>query len=101
MAFYDTRIDAYIMKSAGFAKPILLHLREVVHKACPEVTETMKWSFPHFEYGGGILCSMAAFKQHCAFGFWLGSLMSDPNKLLAAVGERTAMGHFGQIKSRS
>ncbi len=97
----DKRIDAYITKAADFAKPILVHLRQLIHETCPAVTETMKWSFPHFEYNGSILCSMAAFKQHCTFGFWLGSLMKDPNKILTPVGERTAMGHLGQIKSVS
>lgn len=95
----DQRIDHYIDKSAEFAKPILNHLRMLVHKNCPDVVETMKWSFPHFEYNGSILCSMASFKQHCAFGFWLGSKMKDPHGILTPSGERDAMGHFGQIKS--
>ena len=95
----DPRIDDYIDKSAEFAKPILNHLRMLVHKNCPDVVETMKWSFPHFEYNGSILCSMASFKQHCTFGFWLGSKMKDPNGILTPAGERNAMGHFGQIKS--
>jgi uncharacterized protein YdeI (YjbR/CyaY-like superfamily) len=82
-------VDAYIAASADFAKPILTHLRGLVHKACPEVTEIRKWSFPHFEYHG-LLCSMAAFKHHCAFGFWKARLMEDFD---------TAMGHFGQLKS--
>lgn len=95
----DKRVDIYIAKSADFAKPILNHIRELVHKGCPEVEESMKWSFPHFEYNGEILCSMASFKQHCAFGFWKASVMNDPKKLLNAVG-KTAMGHLGQIKSK-
>ncbi|MCW3107296.1 MAG: hypothetical protein JWQ09_1802 [Segetibacter sp.] len=99
MAAIDHRVDEYISKAADFAKPILNHLRNVIHIACPDVKETMKWSFPNFEYAGRILCSMAAFKQHCTFGFWLGSKMKDPDKLLSAVGEKTAMGHFGQIKT--
>lgn len=92
----DKRIDAYIAKSADFAKPILTHLRELVHEACPAVEETMKWSFPHFDYKG-MMCSMASFKQHCAFGFWKASLMSDSNRLLTQ--SREAMGQMGQIKS--
>lgn len=95
----DSRIDDYILRSADFAKPILSHLRALIHKACPDVQETMKWSFPHFVYNGNIVCSMASFKQHCAFGFWLGSQLKDPYKVLSAVGEKTAMGHFGQIRS--
>ncbi len=95
----DPRIDSYISKSADFAMPILEHIRNLVHKTCPNVQETMKWSFPHFDYAAGILCSMASFKQHCSFGFWLGSIMSDPHKILTPVGERSGMGHFGQIRS--
>jgi uncharacterized protein YdeI (YjbR/CyaY-like superfamily) len=94
MARKDPRIDAYIAKSAEFAKPILKHLRKVVHAGCPEVEETMKWSMPHFDYKG-VMCRMAAFKQHCAFGFWKETLIFDPDK----IGEKTAMGSFGCIKS--
>jgi uncharacterized protein YdeI (YjbR/CyaY-like superfamily) len=91
MGTRDPRIDAYIAKSPEFAKPILGHLREVVHEACPDVEETMKWSAPHFMYGG-MLCSMASFKEHCAFGFWKGSLILDTG------GESLeAAGQFGRI----
>jgi uncharacterized protein YdeI (YjbR/CyaY-like superfamily) len=88
----DPRIDAYIAKSADFAKPILAHLRGVVHEACPDVEETIKWSFPHFQYRG-MLCAMAAFKAHCTFGFWKG------RRVVAAVGggAEKAMGQFGRI----
>lgn len=92
----DTRVDAYIAKSKDFAKPILNHLREVVHRACPDVEETMKWSFPHFDYKGEMMFSMAAFKEHMAMGFWKGSIMKDPDKILDKDREQ-AMGHFGRI----
>ncbi|HEV8337403.1 MAG TPA: YdeI/OmpD-associated family protein [Candidatus Polarisedimenticolia bacterium] len=95
----DPRVDAYIEKSAVFARPILNHLREVVHAACPEVDETLKWGFPHFMHKG-ILCSMASFKQHCAFGFWKGTLLAEKHKGRAAIRE-TAMGEFGRITSLS
>jgi len=92
MGTQDPRVDAYIARSATFARPILSHLRDLVHQACPEVEETMKWSFPHFMYQG-ILCSMASFKEHCAFGFWKGSLIvpSDGSDV------EKAMGQFGRI----
>jgi len=96
MGTRDARVDAYIAKSADFARPILAHLREVVHAACPDAEETMKWSFPHFQYKG-LLCSMAAFKEHCAFGFWKGSLIVG-----AGHGEvEKAMGQFGRIAGLS
>lgn len=88
----DPRVDAYIARSAEFARPILAHLREVVHAACPRVTETIKWGFPHFMYEG-MLCSMAAFKRHCAFGFWKGTLIVED-----AERDDGAMGHFGRLE---
>lgn len=91
----DARVDAYIAKSADFAKPILQHIREVVHEACPEVEETMKWSVPHFDYKG-MMCGMAAFKQHCTFGFWKGSLvLGEDNKDVDGAGQ------FGRLEKVS
>ncbi len=92
MPTVDPRIDTYIEKSADFAKPILTHIRKIVHKACPDIQETMKWSFPHFDHKGTV-CSMASFKQHCAFGFWKQSLLETD----AFPTEKTAMGSFGRI----
>jgi hypothetical protein len=74
MGTRDPRVEAYIAKSADFARPILVHLRGMVHAACPEVEETLKWGSPTFMYKG-ILCGMAAFKRHCVLGFWRGSLI--------------------------
>ena len=88
----DPRIDTYIDNSAEFAKPILAYIRETVHQACPEVEETMKWSMPHFDYKG-IMCSMASFKHHCAFGFWKASLIPEAKK------SNEAMGQMGRITS--
>ena len=90
MANRIAQVDAYIAKSAEFARPILRKIRELFHKAHPELQEVMKWSFPHFEYKG-LVGSMAAFKQHCSFGLWKASLLKDANKLFEAVGN-TSMG---------
>ena len=90
----DPRVDAYIAKSAPFSRPILDHLRRVVHAACPAVEETIKWGFPHFMYKS-MLCNMAAFKQHCAFGFWHKGMKTA----LSGGKPREAMGHLGRITS--
>jgi hypothetical protein len=95
MGTRDPRVDAYIARSADFARPILTHLRDVVHAACPEVEETIKWSFPHFLYKG-MLCSMASFKEHCTFGFWKGSLLRGRVKAMPEGGDE-GMGQFGRI----
>jgi uncharacterized protein YdeI (YjbR/CyaY-like superfamily) len=88
----DPRVDTYIAKSAGFAQPILNHLRELVHRGCPEVEETLKWGMPSFGYKG-LLCGMAAFKQHATFGFWKHELV------VGKTGEKGGMGQFGRITS--
>jgi uncharacterized protein YdeI (YjbR/CyaY-like superfamily) len=86
----SAEVDAYIAEAADFAKPILKKIRQLFHKACPQIIETMKWSFPHFEYKG-IVGSMAAFKEHATFGFWKAGLMRDPEGLLKTMGN-TEMG---------
>jgi hypothetical protein len=88
----DARIDAYIADSAEFARPILKHLRALVHQGCPEVEETLKWRMPSFTYKG-LLCGMAAFKQHATFGFWKHKLVVGEDA------ENDAMGQFGRITS--
>ncbi|MFT3761932.1 MAG: YdeI/OmpD-associated family protein [Pseudoxanthomonas sp.] len=95
---HDPRIDAYIDKSAEFARPILARLREIVHEACPDVEETIKWSMPNFVHAGSILCNMAAFKRHVSFGFWR-------HALVVGEGEegddrsREGMGSYGRMAS--
>jgi hypothetical protein len=90
----DPRVDAYIENAADFAKPVLVHLRALVHRACPDVEETIKWRMPTFMYRG-MLCGMAAFKQHVSFGFWKHALV---------IGEgvpRDGMGSFGKVSKLS
>ena len=98
MSKKEKAIDAYILKSADFARPILIYIRELVHVVCPDVEEKMKWSFPHFDYKGEMMCSMAAFKQHAAMSFWKAALMKDAALLETARSEE-AMGHLGRITS--
>jgi uncharacterized protein YdeI (YjbR/CyaY-like superfamily) len=91
MGTRNPRTDEYIAKAAPFAQPILRHIRELVHEGCPEVIEEIKWSMPVFTYKG-MLCNMAAFKEHCAFGFWKA-------KLVLGEQEKNAMGNFGRLTS--
>jgi uncharacterized protein YdeI (YjbR/CyaY-like superfamily) len=93
----NSKVDSYVAKAQPFAHPILQHLRELVHKGCPEVEETIKWSRPFFEYRGAILCNMSAFKEHCSFGFWgeeIGGVLRE-----AGVLGRDGMGSLGRIIS--
>jgi uncharacterized protein YdeI (YjbR/CyaY-like superfamily) len=94
---FNPKVDAYINKAKPFAQPIMEHLRNLVHKGCPEVEETIKWSRPFFEYRGTILCNMSAFKEHCSFGFWgqeIGAILRE-----AGVLKVDGMGSLGRIIS--
>jgi uncharacterized protein YdeI (YjbR/CyaY-like superfamily) len=88
----DARIDAYIANAGDFAKPILERIRDTVHEAAPEIEETIKWGMPSFVQNG-IVCSMAAFKAHCAMNFWKGKLV------VADAANDDALGQLGRITS--
>lgn len=94
----DARVDAYIEKAAPFAKPILIKLRKLIFQACPEAKETIKWSFPNYEVHGAMLCSVAAFREHCAMGFWKASLLKDVDGILH-LAEKNSMGHLDKLLS--
>jgi uncharacterized protein YdeI (YjbR/CyaY-like superfamily) len=89
----DPRVDAYIERQADFARPILSHLRGIIHEACPDCEETLKWSMPSFLYKGKILAGFAAFKAHATFGYWNDSMLNQDEK------NRSAMGQFGRLTS--
>jgi uncharacterized protein YdeI (YjbR/CyaY-like superfamily) len=91
MATRNKRVDAYIANAADFAKRILTHLRGLVHAACPDVEEDIKWGHIAFLHHG-MLASMAGFKAHCGFGFWKGILIFGTKDK-----EDNAMGRFGRI----
>jgi uncharacterized protein YdeI (YjbR/CyaY-like superfamily) len=97
MPVLNEKTDLYISRSENFAKPVLIHLRSVIHKVCPEVVETIKWGVPYFEYHGN-LCMFAAFREHCVFGFWKATALSDPDKIFHEMPD-AAMGHLGRLTS--
>jgi uncharacterized protein YdeI (YjbR/CyaY-like superfamily) len=91
----NPKVDAYVAKAAPFAQPVLGHLRGLVHKACPDAVEEMKWSRPFFLHGGVILCNMSAFRAHCSFGFWgaeIGKILKQDGVL-----QDGGMGSLGRI----
>jgi hypothetical protein len=90
MSEVDPRIDAYIAKAPPFARPILEHIRRVMHAACPQAVETIKWGFPHFTYNDKLLGGIAAFKAHASLGLWH---MGDKGPSRDVEG----MGQFGKL----
>ena len=100
MEQFNKKVDAYIARSEAFARPILEHLRKLIHEACPEVEEVIKWGIPHFDYKGDMMCILAAYKGHCSFSLFKAGLMSDP-KLIESVKAGQKMGYMDKIKTLS
>jgi len=90
--------DAYIAAAPKFARPILLCFRTLVHRACPRVTASINWSHVFFE-SGGMLCAMAAFKEHCSFGFWHQGMRAVLDE--HGLPHKEGSGDFGQVRSRA
>lgn len=96
MEKYNIKVDEYIEKSPDFAKPILNYLREIIHEACPDAEEAIKWKFPTFMYKGKILCSITSFKQYCSLGFWLHGEMKTL-KEMEITAEGSSMFSLGKL----
>ncbi|HEU5079151.1 MAG TPA: YdeI/OmpD-associated family protein [Opitutaceae bacterium] len=92
----DARIDSYIAEAPEFARPILKHLRKIIHQGCPEIVETIKWGSPFFDYKG-LLCGFAAFKAHCSLFFWRDIDVGQRLEKTNTAG--SGMGQFGRITS--
>jgi uncharacterized protein YdeI (YjbR/CyaY-like superfamily) len=83
----DKRVDEKIAKAPAFARPILEHLRALVHDTLPGVEEAIKWGMPHFVWKGKNVAGMQAFKAHCGFVIHGDGRQGD------------ALGQFGKLAS--
>jgi uncharacterized protein YdeI (YjbR/CyaY-like superfamily) len=100
MTQFNSKVDEYIANSEDFAKPILEHLRQLIHDTCPDVEEVIKWGIPHFDYKGDMMCILSSSKKHCSFSLFKAELMSDP-KLIESVKAGKKMGYMDKLKSVS
>ncbi|MBB6109353.1 YdeI/OmpD-associated family protein [Mucilaginibacter lappiensis] len=100
MSKFNPQFDEYIEKSADFAKPIMEYLRQIIHETCPEVEEIIKWSIPHFDYKGDMMCILASYKHHCSFSLYKAENMID-SKIVESVKAGQKMGYMDKLKSLS
>ena len=92
----NPKVDAYIAKAQPFAQPILTHIRKLVHKGCPQIEETIKWSRPFFEYKGSISVQHGCFQRALQHGF-LGQEIAGILRQAKLVNDGEGMGSFGRI----
>jgi hypothetical protein len=80
----DPRVDAYIDALPGWQQRICREVRDLVHAADPEVTETIKRTRqPYFVLQGNI-CALLAAKDHVNIFLYDGAIVSDPEGIITA-----------------
>jgi hypothetical protein len=80
----DPRVDAYIDALPDWQQAICREVRELVHAADPEVTETIKRSRqPYFVLQGNI-CALLAAKDHVNIFLYDGAIVPDPAGIITA-----------------
>jgi hypothetical protein len=87
----DPRVDAYIGGLPGWQQAICQQVRDLVHAADPEVTETVKRRVqPYFVLAGNI-CALLAAKDHVNVFLYDGAIVPDPEGIITAGhGNKTA-----------
>jgi hypothetical protein len=102
----DPRVDLYIDGLPGWQQEICHELRDVIHAADPEVTETIKRSRqPYFVLDGNV-CALLAARDHVNLFLYDGGIVPDPDGIITAGHEnktaRTiAVRHGDKINRRA
>ena len=80
----DPRVDAYIDALPDWQKEICRHVRDLVHRADPEVKETIKRTRqPYFVLDGNV-CALLATKDHVNVFLYDGAIVPDPQRIITA-----------------
>lgn len=78
----DPRVDAYIDSLPGWQQDICREVRQLVHAADPEVTETIKRTrLPYFVLEGNI-CALLAARDHVNVFLYDGAIVPDPEGII-------------------
>jgi hypothetical protein len=87
----DPRVDAYIDALPAWQQAICREVRELVHAADPDVTETIKrTNQPYFVLEGNI-CALLAAKDHVNIFLYDGAIVPDPDGIITS-------GHDNKIR---
>jgi hypothetical protein len=80
-------VDEYIAAFDDWRTDAMKRLREVVKEGAPHSAVGIKWAQPVWEWNGPMIW-MKAYPKHVNIGFWRGTEMEDPKKVLTGDGER-------------
>jgi hypothetical protein len=97
----DPRVDAFIDALPGWQQAICREVRDLVHAADPQVTETIKrTSQPYFVLQGNI-CALLAAKDHVNVFVYDGGIVPDPDGIITGGHDnktaRTVAIHQGEV----
>jgi hypothetical protein len=85
----DPRVDAYIDALPEWQQAICREVRDLVHKADPEVVETIKYrDRPYFVLEGNV-CALLAAKNHVAVFLYDGAIVPDPENIITGGHDNT------------
>jgi len=80
----DPRVDAYIDALPDWQRDICRELRELIHAADPEISETIKRSVqPYFVLQGNV-CALLAARDHVNLFLYDGAIVPDPDGIITA-----------------
>jgi hypothetical protein len=87
----DPRVDAYIDALPDWQQAVCDELRDIIHAADPEITETIKRTVrPYFVLQGNV-CGLLAAKDHVNLFLYDGAIVPDPDGIITAGhGNKTA-----------
>ena len=85
----EPRIDVYIDRLPAWQQAVCRQVRELVHAADPDVTETIKRTDrPYFMLEGNI-CALLAAKDHVNIFLYDGAIVPDPEGIITAGHDNT------------
>lgn len=84
----DGALDSYLITLEPTAKQVVAELRRIVREAVPRASEVIRWRNLCWE-SDGIMCYASAAKKHVTFGFFRGAELTDPDRALEGVKNKT------------
>ena len=85
----DPRVDAYIEGLPQWQQDICRQVRDLVHAADPEVTETVKLTNRLYFVLRGNICALLAAKDHVNVFLYDGAIVPDPEKIITGGYDNT------------
>ena len=90
----DPVVDAWFESYDNPQKDLVLAVRDVILRADPRISETIKWKAPTFVYRGNLASFYPRTTKHVALMFHTGANLPDPTGLLEGSGDTSRVVRF-------